>query len=288
METSKHNETTGGIKPPILPPPKLPRKPPPFLPVKAAKRPAWIFLTGGLFLALVIGSIILALGFAMSSHRMGARAVFTIDWKKMPDVSNDGQVTEMRKLWREALSGYMAQEQGNAEARAIVAEINQPSFWELFAANKRPPVLRDEQAAIASIKRNLRVTDTPISDHEDQVVIQMSDSDTNRALVVVGCVMNRRLSEIALQKVVGSVVAANINENNQDIEGRMASIREELWSLSAKMQAGDQDANTMERYRELKQELEELSNKRDLQQFQRSIDLFDSPISVKEPAHIVN
>lgn len=282
METAKPNETAGSAKPPILPPPKIPAPAP-----KSKRQPGWIILTRGLVPAAVAGGSILILGLAAAPPRHVARAVFTVDWKKMPDVSTDNQATQLQKLWRKSVSTYMSQAQGQAEAEAIVAEINQPDFFAALTGNKKPPVLANEATAVVAIKRHLRVTDSPLSATTDRVVVQMRDNDPQRALAVVGCVVSNRLSKMAKQKLLGSLIAAGLDPNQERIDGEMDSIRRQLRDIESDVELDNADPATIQKYNALRRRLGELSNKKEALKTQRFLDLFNNPITLVEDAHVV-
>jgi hypothetical protein len=242
--------------------------------------------------AALIGFCILLTGFATEPPRYETRAAFTIDWKKMPDVSNDGQISKLKKAWRETLKTYLSQTEDDSGAKQVVMEINAPGIGDIFNDSifGKKFVLPLTNAAVATdaIKNNLQVNVSEVSKDTDKVVVQMKDNNTNEAVTVVDYVMKQQLSNVTLQNVVGRVLVEANNPDSQKLEDEMSSIRDGRQKLADKIASGDYDTSDLDKKRELDQQLSGLSDKEDLNKLEALGRFLDSPISTVEPTHVID
>ena len=210
----------------------------------------------------------------------------------MPDISNDGQITMLKKAWRKTLKIYLSQAENDSGAKEIVTEINAPGMGDIFNnsifGKKFVPPLTNAIAAAEAIERNLLVSVSEVSSNTDQVLVQMKDNDTNEAAIVVDYVMKEQRSNVSSQNLVGRFIAESDNPDNQKLEDEMSSIRAEQQKLADKIASGDYDVSDLDKKRELDQELSELGDKQDLNKLEALRRFLDSPISTVEPTHVID
>ena len=207
----------------------------------------------------------------------------------MPDVSNDGQISALKKIWREALENDFTQAKDESGAKEIVAQINSPGMTDIiktsWTGQKWIPPLTNGVAAVKAIEMNLTVSVAEVSAEKDKVTVEMKDDDTNEAAVIVGYIVKQKVSQAGSQNIIGRVVVDANNADKLDDEER--TLRDKQQKLADKIMSGDSDASDAEKYREIDRQLDDLTKEEDLNITEAFIRLLDNPISVVEPTHVI-